>query len=157
MRAHLAYGVLAMIFSAACHTSHEVDAGPPAPWSPASIAWVGYDEGLREAHETGKPMCLVFFTTWCPHCANYARVFNDPRVIETAQNFVMVRLDSDKNKELSARYALDGEYIPRTYFVDGEGRPLDVRAHPDRFQYFYNEHDPAALLAGMQAASAQRH
>src|SRR3954470_15614531 len=89
-----------------------VDCSRPA--APTQVAWVSYDEGLRLAKQEHRPVCLIFFTRWCPHCANFAKVLEDPRVIEQAQKLVMVRVDADQNKELSSRYALDGEYIPRT-------------------------------------------
>ena len=124
-------------------------------WNPSQIAWREYEEGLAEAKAQRRPVCLVFFTTWCPHCANYSKVFSDPRVVEAAKKFVMIRLDGDKNGELSRRYAPDGEYVPRTFFVDPDGKLLaDVHESRPRFLYFYDESRPAGLLAGMQAAVA---
>ena len=119
----------------------------------AGIDWKPYEEGLQAASESGKPICLVFYTEWCPHCKNYAQVFHDEQVVEESKQFVMIRLDKDKNRELSALYAPDGEYIPRTYFLDSKG-DLDASIHAPRqkFLYFYDEHKPASVLAGMQAA-----
>ena len=72
------------------------------------------------------------------------------------EQFVMVRLDKDKNAELSKRYAPDGEYIPRTYFLASDGK-LDPSIHAprDQYKYFYNESDPSSVLAGMDAALAK--
>ncbi len=129
-------------------------AGPPG-FTPDAVRWTGYDDGLREAAATRKPVCLVFYTTWCPHCHNYLRVFDDPRVVLKSQSFVMVKLDADQNSDLSRRYAPDGDYIPRTFFLspDGELQPaLAGRPPPDR--YLYDESDPASLLAGMDRALA---
>jgi thiol:disulfide interchange protein len=124
-------------------------------WNPTEIAWRGYDEGLAEAKAQRRPILLVFFTSWCPHCANYSKVFGDPRVVEAAKQFVMIRLDGDKNGEVSARFAPDGEYVPRTFFVDPDGKLLaDVHENRPRFRYFYEESRPNGLLAGMQAALA---
>src|SRR5438552_15279533 len=66
----------------------------------------------------------------------------------------MVRLDKDKEKELSKKYAPDGEYIPRTYFLSSAG-VLDAAIHAprDRYLYFYDERTPASVLAGMVEAS----
>jgi thiol-disulfide isomerase/thioredoxin len=122
-------------------------------WNDAAIAWVPIDKGLEAAKSQGRPICLVIYTEWCPHCANYARVFHDPKVVESAARFVMVRVDKDKNPEVSARYAVDGQYIPRTYFL-GPGGTVETAIHAPRekFLYFYDEKDPASLLAGMRAA-----
>ena len=127
-------------------------------WNDQQIGWQAYDAGLAAAKKAKKPICLVFYTEWCPHCANYSVVFHDPRVVERAKRFVMVRLDKDKNAELSRRYAPDGEYIPRTYFLASDGT-LDPGIHAPReqFRYFYDERDPGSVLAGMDQALGKLH
>ena len=130
----------------------------PAPataedWNDAQIKWMGFDEGLAAAKAEHKPVCLVFFTEWCPHCKNYRKVFSDARVVEKAKQFVMIHLDKDKNAAVSAKFAPDGEYIPRTMFLTSGG-VLDDSIHTPRpqYKYFYDESDPASLLAGMDEA-----
>jgi thiol-disulfide isomerase/thioredoxin len=125
-------------------------------WNDAQIAWKPYDQALDAAKREKKPVLLVFYTEWCPHCANYSQVFHDPKVVEKSKRFEMVRLDKDENAELSKKYAPDGEYIPRTYFLSPGGE-LDPALHAprDRFRYFYDEKDPASILAGMDAALAK--
>ena len=91
-------------------------------WNDGGVSWQPYDKGLAAAKKEKKPVCLVFYTEWCPHCANYSGVFHDPKVVEKSKQFVMIRLDKDKNAELSKQYAPDGEYIPRTYFLSSEGK-----------------------------------
>lgn len=122
-------------------------------WNASRIHWVDYKQGVARAKVEHKPVCLVFFATWCPHCKNYSHVFEDPRVVAEAKKFVMVRVDTDQHPELSQRYSLDGSYIPRTYFLTPGGQVAEsVRAPRNRFQYFYNERDPASLLGGMHQA-----
>jgi thiol-disulfide isomerase/thioredoxin len=122
-------------------------------WNDAGIGWVDYEKGLAEAKKSEKPICLVFFTEWCPHCTNYSKVFHDPKVVEASKKFVMIRLDKDKNAELSKKFAPDGEYIPRTYFLGSDGAlDPELKAPRDRFVYFYDENNPASVLAGMEAA-----
>lgn len=122
-------------------------------WNDTKIQWRSHDEGLAAAKAKRKPVCLVFYTEWCPHCTKYSRVFHDPKVVETAKNFVMVRLDKDKNPAISKQYAPDGEYIPRTYFLSSDGK-LDPSIHAPRaqYKYFYDEAAPASVLAGMDEA-----
>ena len=133
---------------------------PPAPkapagegWNAAQISWQPYDDGLRQAQAQNKPVCLVFSTTWCPHCKNYSHVFENPRVVASAHDFVMVHLDADANEAVAAKYALDGSYIPRTFFLAPDGK-LDGTIHAPRptSRFFYDEHDPGALLAAMDVA-----
>ena len=122
-------------------------------WNDAAVAWQPYAAGLEKAKAEKKPVCLVFFTEWCPHCTNYAKVFHDPKVVEKSKQFVMVRLDKDQNAQLSQQYAPDGQYIPRTFFLSSAGE-LDpsLSAPREKFKYFYDESDPASILAGMDAA-----
>ena len=132
-------------------------ATPPASaggdWNDATIQWQPYEQGLAAAKKDQKPIVLIVFTEWCPHCTNYSKLFHDDKVIAQTKRFVMIRLDKDKNAELSKKFAPDGEYIPRTYFLSSAGT-LDADLHAPRaeYKYFYDEHDPAQLLAGMDAA-----
>src|SRR5512143_1148416 len=124
-------------------------------WNDQQIKWRTYDEGLAEAKKAKKPVMLIFFTEWCPHCKNYSGVFHDPKVVAKSKDFVMVRLDADKNKELSEKYAVDGSYIPRTYFLSSSGTLMDVHAPREQFKYFYDEHNADSILTGMNAALKQ--
>ena len=130
---------------------------PPASaggdWNDAKIQWQPYEQGLATAKKDQKPVLLILFTEWCPHCTNYSKLFHDEKVVEQAKRFVMIRLDKDKNAELSKKFAPDGEYIPRTYFLSSAGT-LDADLHAPRaeYKYFYDERDPAQLLTGMDTA-----
>lgn len=130
-------------------------AGSP-DWNDAEIDWQGYEQGLTAAKESERPVCLVFYTTWCPHCTNYANVFRDSEVVEKSKAFVMIRLDKDKNRELSRKYSPDGEYIPRTYFLGSDGElEATLTETREKYKYFYAENDPGAILAGMDRALAK--
>ncbi len=122
-------------------------------WNDASINWQPYEQGLAMAKEENKPVCLIFYTEWCPHCINYSKLFHNDNVVEKTKQFIMIRIENDKQPDLSMKYAPDGQYIPRTYFLSPEGT-LDPSIHEarDRYRYFYDEHNPAALLAGMNQA-----
>lgn len=122
-------------------------------WNDAGIKWQPYEAGLAAAKTEKKPVCLVLSTEWCPHCVNYSKVFHDPKVVEQSKRFVMIHLDKDKNAELSKKYAPDGEYIPRTYFLSPAGTlEPSIHAARDKFQYFYDEHEAGPLLASMGTA-----
>ena len=125
-------------------------------WNDANVAWKSLDDGLALAKKDGKPVCLVVYTEWCPHCANYSKVFHDATVVARSKQLVMVRLDQDKEKERTQKYAPDGGYIPRTMFLAPDGTlAADVHAPRPQYQYFYDEKDPASVLAGMDAALAK--
>jgi len=124
-------------------------------WNDSAVDWKGYEEGLAAAKSEDKPVCLIFYTDWCPHCTKYSGVFHDEKVIEKSKKFVMIRLNKDKNTKLSGQYAPDGEYIPRTFFLtpDGKTNPA-VKAPRDKYHYFYNPQAPGELLAAMDRALA---
>ncbi len=122
-------------------------------WNDANIDWNPYTEGLAAAKQQNKPVCLIFYTEWCPHCTNYSGVFHDPQVVTRAKDFVMIRIDKDKNTEISGKYAPDGQYIPRTYFLSSAGTlDPDIHAPREQFKYFYDEKNPASVLAAMDTA-----
>jgi hypothetical protein len=137
-----------VVFAAPAHAGGD--------WNDKGVRWQTFDAGLEAAKKEKKPICLVLYTEWCTHCSNYSSVFHDPAVVEKSKRFVMVRLDKDKNAELTKKFAPDGEYIPRTYFLSSAGE-LDpsISAPRDKFRYFYDEKDPKSVLAGMDAALAK--
>src|SRR6185436_2032390 len=109
-------------------------------WNDSGIAWKSYEDGIAEAKKDNKPVCLIFYTDWCPHCSNYSKVFHDPKVVEQSKKFVMIRLNKDQNKAISDKYAPDGQYIPRTMFLTAEGTLDDsIHAPRDQYKYFYSE------------------
>jgi thiol-disulfide isomerase/thioredoxin len=122
-------------------------------WNEKAIAWQPYEVGLAAAKKERKAVLLVIFTEWCPHCKNYAELFHDAKVVDASKKFVMIHVDKDKQPDISKRYAPDGEYIPRTYFLSSDGK-LDesIKAPREKFVYFYDEKNPAGILAAMAEA-----
>jgi hypothetical protein len=125
-------------------------------WNDGPIAWRSFDAGLAEARRTRKPLLLVLHAEWCSHCRIYSRVFSDPRVVAKARELVMVRVDVDRSPAVAARFALDGTYVPRSYFLTPDGAVLaEIDAKRPRYRYFFDENDPASILAGMDAATSR--
>jgi protein-disulfide reductase (glutathione) len=129
-------------------------------WNDSGIAWQPYEQGLAAAKKSKKPICLIFYTELCPHCQHYSGVFHDPKVVEEAKKFVMIRirLSKGQNADLSAKYDLDGQYIPRTIFLSSDGKvDPSIHAPRDRFKYFYDEMHPKSVLGGMNEALSRLH
>ncbi len=127
-------------------------------WNDAEIQWRTYEAGLKEAKRTQKPVCLVFYAPWCTGCAAYTKLFYDPKVVKAASEFVMVRVNRDEAPELSQRYDIDGEYIPRTFFLSPQGK-LDPKIHrlrPDQ-RYYYDTERSSALRSGFKWAKRRLH
>jgi protein-disulfide reductase (glutathione) len=122
-------------------------------WNDSGVSWQSYEAGLAKAKEEKKPVMLIFYTDWCPHCTKYSGIFHNSDVVEMSKKFVMIRLNKEKNPSLSGKYAPDGEYIPRTFFLTSEGelRP-SIHEQRDKYQYFYSTTDPASILRAMKEA-----
>jgi len=125
----------------------------PQDWNPRGIAWREHATGLAEARSSGKPVMLIMHAEWCGPCHNYARIFYAPEVVELARRFVMILVDSDRDQGANQRYATDGTYLPRTYFLDptGQHRTQLAGDHP-RFRYFFDQRDPRTTVAAMRLA-----
>ncbi len=124
-----------------------------ADWNESGVAWRSFSAGVDEARRTGRPICLVVHTTWCSDCKLYSQTFHDPRVVEQSRRFVMVRVDQEAEPAVAKRFAPDGEYIPRTFFLRSTGELLDgIRSSRTEAIYNYPEDDPAALLHAMDEA-----
>ena len=149
--------MLAIVVGLAVANSGVVWAGAE-DWNDKNIQWMSYEDGLVAAKKNHRPVCLIFYTSWCPHCASYSKVFSDPEVVKKAKLFVMVRVDKDKKPDLSTQFKPDGEYIPRTYFLSADGK-LDesLTETREQFKYFYAENTPSSILAGMDRALAKLH
>lgn len=128
----------------------------PSDWNVREVAWMPYERGLAAAKAERKPIVLVFYTDWCPHCHNYSRLFHDPELVRLSQQFVMIRVERDGHRDISAQYDIDGEYIPRTFFLTPTGSVMtELTSDNDDFLYFLDEHDPTELIALMQQALEQ--
>jgi hypothetical protein len=128
-----------------------------AGWNAGEVEWLSFDVATQRARADQSPICLVVYTSWCPHCRNFSHVFEDPRVVERAKRFRMVRVDADQEPAIAGRFVPDGAYIPRTFFLSSDGT-LDDAIHLERakYQYFYDERNPAALVAAMDSALQKR-
>jgi thiol-disulfide isomerase/thioredoxin len=117
-------------------------------WNDNNIRWHSYNDGLKVAMAESKPICLVFYANWCPHCVKFSTVFHDAKMISETKKFVMIRIDNDKDGEISARYVPDGKYIPRVFFLSSAGQ-LDpqIQAPRKEYKYFYDERSPSPATA----------
>ncbi len=126
-------------------------------WNGGSIQWFPYQQGVLTARTQKKPMCLVIYTEWCPHCRAYSNVFRDPHVIAMSRHFVMVHVDADQEPGVARQHAPEGNSIPRTFFLSSAGVPNLALTSGGKNKYVYSESDPASLLNGMQRAAASLH
>lgn len=137
-------------------TKAEKSTSPPAnrdisvDWNDKGIAWLNYEEGLKLAKQTGKPIILLFYADWCPTCHAYKHIFYDKAVVNATASFIMIRVNSDKAPALNRQYALDGEYVPRTFALSPQGKLLkDLPKKNGRYKYYIQAGQPKKFTALM--------
>jgi thioredoxin-related protein len=112
-----------------------------------------YDQAKLQAAEQGKDM-LVLFTgsDWCIWCKRLeAEVLNqDGFGAEVASDFVLLKLDFPKNKELTASVKLQNEKL-KTEFKDKHG----FRGYPT--VYLTNAQGVPYAKTGYQAGGAEKY
>ncbi len=91
---------------------------------PARINWVrNFDQALKKAKSSGKPIMIDFYTDWCGWCTKLDKdTFSDKRIRNLSTNFVCVKIDADKNKSLTQKYGVSG--YPTTVFLDSSGKKI---------------------------------
>ncbi|MFH0779137.1 MAG: thioredoxin family protein [Candidatus Eisenbacteria bacterium] len=79
---------------------------PCASGAAGGVEWTtDYNLALERARIERKPVMVFFYTTWCYYCKVLdARTFTDKDVIGTAERFVCVRINGEKERALARRY-----------------------------------------------------
>jgi thiol:disulfide interchange protein len=126
----------------------------PMQWDD-KIPWKSWDEGARLAKASNKPIFLLVYADWCPHCRNLKAVFADAEVQKLAEGMVMIRQDADDDGAtwLSAKVGSYGGYVPRIFFLapDGTVKP-EITSQNPKFPYFYTPEGIGLLKASMKKA-----
>jgi thioredoxin-related protein len=88
------------------------------------IQWTGYEEALKEAQKTGRPVLLYFFVKDCQYCEQMeSKTLVAGRVVEyLSEEFVSARVDGDKSPQLARRYMVRG--FPTIWFLSPDGKPI---------------------------------
>ena len=121
----LLYGMLPLAFAA-----------EPPDWNDSEIQWMGYEQGINVAKQSGKPIMMIFYADWCPTCHAYKNIFNKPAVISLAKKLVMIKVNVDQSPQLSQQYAYDGSYVPRSFVMDSTGVVFEALYPEKSYKYF---------------------
>jgi len=108
------------------------------------IRWYHYDEGLKLAKETGRPMMINFTTSWCGYCKKMNRTtFKETEVIKALNgDFVSIKVDCESNLELDVKgYKITERNLSKTEY--------GVRGYPT---YWFLKSDASRIgpLSGYQ-------
>jgi thioredoxin-like negative regulator of GroEL len=99
----------------------------PATAPAAGIRWEkGFEEALKKAKATKKPLLVDFWADWCGWCHRLDKTtYTDPVVAHKAEEFVAVKVNTEgsrKETEVALRY--DVQSLPTVLFLSPEGRPI---------------------------------
>ena len=91
----------------------------------SDVAWQAWgEEAFNEARSQDKPILLSITATWCQYCAamDENTYGNEALAQYINDNFLPIRVDSDKRPDVNARYTQGG--WPTTCVLTGEGDVL---------------------------------
>jgi len=88
------------------------------------INWHSYEEGLVVSKAEKKKVFLHFYAVWCVYCGKMAKeTFQNPAVVSYLNNnFIPVRVDTDKQPDTAMKYGVTG--LPSTWFLTRMGEAI---------------------------------
>lgn len=89
-----------------------------------NINWRSYAEGLAVSKIEKKKVFLHFYANWCVFCGKMAKeTFQNPAVVSYLNNnFISVRVDTDKEPDTAVKYGVAG--LPSTWFLTEMGEAI---------------------------------
>lgn len=102
-------------------------AQPAAAGAPPRIRWEkSFEEALKKAQKSGKPVVVDFWAEWCTWCERLEQnTYADPTVVRKADEFVAVRVNTEgSRKEIDVALRYHVTSLPTIVFLSPEGRQL---------------------------------
>lgn len=123
------------------------DAEQSIDWNDAEISWHDYENGLDQIRASGNNGLIIIYADWCPTCKQYSKLFRNTAVIRALEHVVLIRANKDKEPDVSRQFNVDGDYVPRTFALDGNGNIIrDMDSNNPKWWYFLPANDPEHLI-----------
>lgn len=86
-----------------------------------AIDWrFDFASALKEAKTNSIPVMVDFYTGWCGWCKKLdSDTYSDQKVNALAKEFICVKLDAEKNRDIALKYNIRG--YPTILFFDSNG------------------------------------
>jgi len=121
------------------------------------IEWREYNFGMEKAGNEKIPVMLDFYTEWCSYCKIMdEKTYTDPDVISKSHSFVAIKVEAEKESEVSKNYEIPG--YPTIFFLMPDGSIISkvvgyTEVEPfleemDNALKFFNENKDSSKLGG---------
>lgn len=86
-------------------------------WAPNEIT---YKDALIQAQKENKPIFIMLYATWCPHCNTMkTSVFNDSKVLDFLnKNYICVWKNIEKEEGIAIKEKFNTSGLPFFLFID---------------------------------------
>ena len=113
------------------------------PAGSENVDWKSnYNNAVSTAKETGKPLLIEFWATWCGPCkAMEAEVWPDSKVVSHAKKFIAIAVDVDRDKGTASLFHV--HVIPTIVLADPWGNPII------RVEGYQSVNQMAAMMNGI--------
>jgi thioredoxin-related protein len=113
------------------------------------LQWKHFNEGIAEAHKSGKKILVDVYTDWCKWCKKMdAETYTDKKVkAYLEKNYVLIKLDAEGSENMS--YA--GQKISPSQFaqqmgVDGYPATLFLKGNGDQITLLPGYSEPKMFI-----------
>lgn len=91
------------------------------------LKWHSFEEGMARGKAEGKIVFVHFWADWCAYCHTMDReTFRNQTVVDLLdRNFIAVKVDSDREQNLSSQFRIRG--LPDNWFLSDSGSVLGHR------------------------------
>jgi len=99
----------------------------PEKTTAQEINWYSYQKGIAAGKTEDKKIFLHFYADWCVYCKIMNnKTFKDASVVDYLnKNFISIRVDSDREREIARQYQVRG--LPTNWFLSETNKKIAGR------------------------------